>query len=37
MATGDVKRKLTAVIRAAVKGYSLLMSEDELATVEPLP
>jgi adenylate cyclase len=36
MATGDVKRKLTAILSADVEGYSSLMEEDELATVETL-
>jgi TolB-like protein/class 3 adenylate cyclase/Flp pilus assembly protein TadD len=36
MATGDVKRKLTAIFSADVEGYSRLMEEDELATVETL-
>jgi adenylate cyclase len=36
METGDVKRKLTAILSADVKGYSRLMEEDELATVETL-
>jgi adenylate cyclase len=36
MATGDVKRKLTAIFSADVEGYSRLMGEDELATVETL-
>jgi adenylate cyclase len=31
-----VKRKLTAILSADVKGYSRLMSEDEVATVEIL-
>ena len=30
------KRKLTAILSADVKGYSRLMSEDELATIEKL-
>ena len=30
------KRKLTAILSADVKGYSRLMGEDELATVETL-
>jgi adenylate cyclase len=33
---GDVKRKLTAIFSADVEGYSRLMEEDELATVETL-
>jgi adenylate cyclase len=33
MATGDVKRKLSAIFSADVKGYSLLMADDEEATV----
>ncbi|MGD9031442.1 MAG: tetratricopeptide repeat protein, partial [Desulfobacteraceae bacterium] len=36
MATDDVKRKLTAIFSADVEGYSRLMEEDELATVETL-
>jgi len=36
MATEDVKRKLTAIFSADVEGYSRLMGEDELATVETL-
>ena len=36
MTTGDVKRKLTAIFSADVEGYSRLMGEDELATVETL-
>jgi adenylate cyclase len=36
MATDDVKRKLTAIFSADVEGYSRLMGEDELATVETL-
>jgi adenylate cyclase len=36
MATGDVKRKLTAIFSADVKGYSRLMGEDELGTIETL-
>jgi adenylate cyclase len=36
MATGDVKRKLTAIFSADVEGYSRLMEEDELSTVETL-
>jgi adenylate cyclase len=30
------KRKLTAIVSADVKGYSRLMGEDELSTVETL-
>ncbi len=30
------KRKLTAILSADVKGYSRLMGEDELATIEML-
>ena len=30
------KRKLTAILSADVKGYSRLMAEDELSTVETL-
>jgi adenylate cyclase len=36
MATDDVKRKLTAIFSADVEGYSRLMGEDELATIETL-
>jgi adenylate cyclase len=36
MADERVKRKLTAVLSADVKGYSRLMGQDELATVETL-
>jgi adenylate cyclase len=36
MATGDVKRKLTAIFSTDVEGYSRLMEEDELATIETL-
>jgi adenylate cyclase len=36
MATKDVKRKLTAIFSADVEGYSRLMGEDELATIEAL-
>jgi len=36
MVTGDVKRKLTAIFSADVEGYSRLMEEDELATIETL-
>jgi class 3 adenylate cyclase len=36
MATGEVKPKLTAIFSADVEGYSRLMGEDELATVETL-
>ena len=36
MATGDIKRKLTAIFSTDVVGYSRLMGEDELATVETL-
>jgi adenylate cyclase len=32
----DVKRKLTAILSADVKGYSRLMGEDELATVRTI-
>jgi class 3 adenylate cyclase len=33
MATEGVKRKLTAILSADVKGYSRLMGEDEVATI----
>ncbi len=36
MATQGVKRKLAAILSADVEGYSLLMEEDEEATVETL-
>jgi class 3 adenylate cyclase len=36
MAADDVMRKLTAIFSADVEGYSRLMGEDELATVETL-
>jgi len=36
MTTQEVKRKLTAIFSADVKGYSRLMSEDEEATVRTL-
>jgi len=36
MAKQDFKRKLTAIFSADVKGYSRLMGEDELATIETL-
>jgi class 3 adenylate cyclase len=36
MNTTRVKRKLTAILSADVKGYSRLMGEDEVATVETL-
>jgi len=36
MAIGGVKRKLTAIFSADVKGYSRLMGEDEAATVHTL-
>jgi TolB-like protein/class 3 adenylate cyclase/Tfp pilus assembly protein PilF len=36
MAAEGVKRKLTAIFSADVEGYSRLMGEDELATVETL-
>jgi adenylate cyclase len=36
MVTGDVKRKLSAIFSADVEGYSRLMGEDELATIETL-
>jgi len=36
MTKGDVKRKLTAIFSADVEGYSRLMEEDELATIETL-
>ena len=33
MATQEVKRKITAILNADVKGYSRLMSEDEAGTI----
>ena len=36
MGTEGFKRKLTAVFSADVVGYSRLMGEDELATIEVL-
>ncbi len=36
MTTQDFKRKLTAILSADVKGYSLLMREDEEATVQTI-
>src|SRR5512136_3400252 len=33
MATQEVKRRLTAILNADVKGYSRLMGEDEKGTV----
>jgi adenylate cyclase len=36
MTTKGVKRKLTAIFSADVKGYSRLMGEDEEATVRTL-
>ncbi len=36
MATQDFKRKLTAILSADVEGYSLLMRDDEEATVRTL-
>jgi class 3 adenylate cyclase/CHASE2 domain-containing sensor protein len=36
MSTTRVKRKLTAILSADVEGYSRLMGQDELATVETL-
>jgi adenylate cyclase len=36
MSTQDFKRKLTAIFSADVEGYSRLMGEDELATVQTL-
>jgi adenylate cyclase len=36
MTKGGVKRKLTAILSADVKGYSRLMSQDEEATVKTL-
>jgi TolB-like protein/Tfp pilus assembly protein PilF len=36
MTTDEVKRKLTAILSADVKGYSRLMSEDETGTIRTL-
>jgi len=36
MTTGEVKRKLTAILSADVKGYSRLMREDEEGTLQTL-
>ena len=36
MTTQEVKRKLTAILSADVKGYSLLMSQDEVGTIRTL-
>jgi len=36
MTTQEVKRKLTAILSADVKGYSRLMSEDEVGTIHTL-
>ena len=36
MITQDVKRKLSAILNADVKGYSRLMGTDEVATVRTL-
>jgi len=36
MTTQEVKRKLTAILSADVKGYSRLMGEDEKGTVHTL-
>ena len=36
MTTNGVKRKLTAILSADVKGYSRLMREDEEATIQTL-
>lgn len=36
MSSQEVKRRLTALLSADVKGYSRLMGEDEVATVRTL-
>ena len=36
MTTQEVKRKLVAILSADVKGYSRLMSEDEVGTIQTL-
>src|SRR4030043_2405211 len=36
MTTQEVKRKLTAILSADVKGYSSLMGEDEVGTIRTL-
>ncbi len=36
MTTQEVKRKLTAILSADVKGYSRLMGENEIGTIQTL-
>jgi adenylate cyclase len=36
MTNQEVKRKLTAILSADVKGYSRLMGEDEVGTIQTL-
>jgi adenylate cyclase len=36
MTTQEVKRKLTAILSADVEGYSCLMGEDEVGTIQTL-
>ena len=36
MAPQEVKRKLTAILSADVKGYSRLMGKDEAGTIQTL-
>jgi hypothetical protein len=36
MAEKGFKRKLTAILNANVKGYSILMADDEVATMQTL-
>ncbi len=36
MAAHEVKRQLTAILSADVKGYNRLMSDDEPGTIRPL-
>jgi adenylate cyclase len=36
MGHNDIKRKLTAILSADVEGYSRLMGEDEVSTINTL-
>ena len=36
MADEDYKRKLTSILSADVKGYTLLMADNEIATIETI-
>ena len=36
MTTEDIKRRLTAILSADVVGYSRLMSQDDIGTIETL-